>query len=274
MTKVLTGLIGHPVSHSLSPLIHNYWIKHYGLDGSYEALDAPPEALAKNIDALCGKGFRGFNVTIPHKQEVFKLCHEVDGAARDIGAVNLVVIEDGKRLYGFNTDAFGFVESIKERASGFSFSSSSALVLGAGGASRAVCYGLRQEGVKDIYIANRTKENAEALAARTGGTAIDWEKREAVAADVGLIVNTTSLGMTGKPRLDFDFSDVKPDAVVCDIVYAPLKTDFLKQAEEKGCSVVGGIGMLLHQARPSFRAWFGMMPDVTEELLRKVTEGL
>lgn len=275
MKEVLTGLIGHPVGHSLSPLIHNYWIKQYGLRGSYKAIDVPGETLKQNIDSLRDEGYAGFNVTIPYKQDIFRICDRVDEMAQKIGAVNLVVIEDSGALSGFNTDTFGFVENIKEAVPDFSFHETTALVLGAGGAARAVCFGLKQAGVACLYIANRTKGKAEDLAISMGGQAVDWDIREQAADGVDIIINTTSLGMNGNPPLSFGFEDVKREGVVvCDIIYMPQETGFMQKAKEKGCSVVGGMGMLLHQARPSFKAWYGIMPDITEELRYKVTEAL
>lgn len=265
---IKTGVIGHPVKHSKSPLIHNYWIEKHGLSGKYEAIDIKPENLKEDIQKLIDQGYKGFNLTLPHKELIIPLCDEIDDTARKIGAVNTVVVEKGK-LKGFNTDVFGFIENIKQNAK-YNFSGA-AYIIGAGGAAKAVLYGLEQEGTSKIYLTNRTKFKAEELAAHYKNVSvIDWEKREQALSNADLVINTTSLGMTGQEKLDPDLSALKPDAIVCDIVYTPLYTDLLRHAQDKGNRVVTGIGMLLHQARPAFQKWHGVMPDIDETLLKKV----
>ena len=268
---IKAGVIGHPIGHSKSPLIHGHWIQKYGLDGSYQAIDIAPENLRGEIERLTEEGYAGFNVTIPHKQSVMPLCDTLDDAARQIGAVNTVIIKD-KKLHGLNTDAFGFTENLKDNLKIFDFTRRPAVVLGAGGAARAVIHALLCEDTPKIIITNRTQEKAEILKGMNPERIkiIPWDDREQALKTAGLLVNTTSLGMTGQPPLEMDLSAAPQDMAVCDIVYAPLMTGLLTQAKEKGLPGVTGIGMLLHQARPAFEAWFGVLPDVDNELKEKI----
>jgi len=276
MTVTKTGLIGHPVSHSKSPLIHSYWIKQYGLNGTYELVDLSCEELKRGLEKLRLDWFRGFNVTVPHKVALLDLCDEVDELARVVGAVNTVTIERG-RLSGTNTDVFGFIENIKALAPDFDFTAGPAFVLGAGGAARAVVQGLLQEGVPEILLSNRTESKADTLIENCSQPGkirrLGWNSGESLIAlsSANLLVNTTSLGMTGKPKLEIDLSKLHSRALVHDIVYAPLMTDLLLQAQKRGNPVVTGIGMLLHQARPAFAHWHGVLPEVTPELTELVT---
>jgi shikimate dehydrogenase len=272
---IKTGLIGHPVSHSKSPLIHNSWITQYDIAGEYRAIDLPCETLHAGIKNLIAEGYRGFNITVPHKVAILQLCEEVDALCRIVGAVNTVTIRDGK-LFGTNTDVFGFTQNIKDNAPQFSFTAGKALVLGSGGAARAIVQGLIAEGVPEIMIANRTRANADALLAHTSAPnkikIIPWEMRadKEHLHNVNLLVNTTSLGMSGKHPLDMSLEHLPAHALVNDIVYAPLYTDLLKSAQARGNPVVTGIGMLLHQARPAFHAWYGIMPEVSADLQSRV----
>lgn len=265
------GVIGHPITHSKSPIIHQYWLDEYHISGSYEAIDIAPDNLAAEIQRLMAEGYSGFNVTVPHKQAVMALCDGLDETAQKIGAVNVVVIRN-KKLFGQNTDAFGFIQNIMTSQPDFSCDGKTAFILGAGGAARAVIYGLLQAGISRIKIANRTIEKAEELKefAPDKIDIIDWEDRSKALMDVDLLVNTTSLGMMGKPILEIDLSALPTGALVNDIVYAPLMTDLLVAAEKRGNKIVTGIGMLLHQARPAFAAWTGTMPEVTKELEAQV----
>ena len=275
MTGTRTGLVGHPVSHSKSPIIHEYWIKHYGLSATYELIDLPCEELATGIRRLKDEGFHGFNVTVPHKMAVMKLCDEVDMLARIVGAVNTVKIKDG-RLYGTNTDVFGFTENLKAHVPDFDFSLGPALVLGAGGAARAVVQGLLMEGVPEIWLSNRTASKAEALIEHSSEPGrirrLEWNSPYSSEdmSQVHMVINTTSLGMTGKPPLEVSLDGLSQDALVYDIVYAPLMTELLKDSRRRGNRIVTGIGMLLHQARPGFKLWHGVMPEVTDELTEMV----
>ena len=264
------GVIGHPISHSKSPLIHNYWIKTYNLDGSYEAIDIAPEELKTGVERLIDEGYKGFNVTIPHKEAIMELCDSVDHNAQAIGAVNTVLIEDGK-LRGMNTDGFGFLNNIWDFDPEFEFEDKNVVVLGAGGAARAIISGLIGEMVAHVHLLNRTREKAEKIQDEMSFTSDliqvhNWENSSQILNKADLLVNTTSLGMEGHPPLDIDISDLPGEALVNDIVYAPLETELLKKANMRGNIAITGIGMLIHQARPAFKEWFGLLPDVTDEL--------
>ncbi len=268
---IKTAVIGHPISHSKSPLIHNYWIEKHGLNGGYQAINIHPDNIRTDVQALVGKGYAGFNVTVPHKIAIMELCDEIDDLAKSIGAVNTVTIKNG-RLYGTNTDAYGFIQNIKQNAPDFDFTSGRIVVLGAGGAANAVLYALLQEGAQEIIITNRTREKAQGLAAFNNKIikVADWGDRNDICSGASLIINTTALGMTGKPPLTIDISGADNNALVTDIVYSPLQTDLLKQAQSHGFQTVTGIGMLLHQARPAFKLWHGVMPEVDKTLEKLV----
>jgi shikimate dehydrogenase len=266
---IKTGLIGHPVAHSKSPLIHGHWIKKYGLSGSYTAIDVAGD-VEKTVRQLMAEGFQGLNVTLPHKETVLRLCDEVDETAQAVGAVNTLVMKNGK-ISGKNTDVFGFVESVKESTRGFDFKKGPGFVLGAGGAARGILQGLIEQGVPEIYLSNRTREKAEELArAFKNIKIIDWDKRSDILNQANLLVNTTSLGLKGQPPLEINLEKLNLAAVVCDIVYLPHETDLLKAAKARGNVIVPGIGMLLHQARLAFKEWFGVLPEIDEELKRLV----
>lgn len=264
------GVIGWPVAHSRSPKLHGFWLKQHGLVGRYDKLPVPPEDLTSFIADLPKEpGFRGVNVTIPHKIAVLPLMAQVDDAARRIGAVNTVVVQPDGSLYGSNTDAFGFIENLKADApSGWKAANGPAVVLGAGGAARAVIVALLDAGVTELRLANRSIEKAEALAAEFSKAILPvaWDERAQALAGTNLLVNTTSLGMAGQPPLEIALDDLPPAALVNDIVYSPLVTDLLASAMTRGNPVVDGLGMLLHQGRPGFEAWFGIAPSVTPEL--------
>ncbi|MGB0681317.1 MAG: shikimate dehydrogenase [Magnetovibrionaceae bacterium] len=265
----LAGVLGHPVKHSLSPRLHGHWLERYGLDGAYLPLNVAPDDLADVVKALPRMGFSGANVTVPHKEAVIALCDRLDETARRIGAVNTLVFgEDG--IEGRNTDAFGFYENIRVDLEARSTAPEKALVLGAGGAARAVVFALAQNGFSTILIANRTRDKAERLSGEIAGEAIAWDEAEQAASGCDLLVNTTVLGMTGKAPLSFHLDDLPKSALVTDIVYAPLKTDLLNRASDRGHPIVDGLGMLLHQARPGFQAWFGTDPKVDEDLRQSV----
>jgi shikimate dehydrogenase len=262
------GVIGYPVKHSKSPLIHKYWIEKYGLSGVYDRLEIPPQDLAAQLPALIAQGYRGFNLTVPHKELVVDLCDHVDDLARAIGAVNTIRVDEGGAVHGTNTDMFGFIENLKQSAPDFDFTAAPAVILGAGGAARAAVHGLLREGVPEIILLNRTRENAEKLAQVNPDIIVaeDWEARHEMLAGAGLLVNTTTLGMEGQPELDIDLSALPAGAVVNDIVYTPLYTPLLQEALVRNLTVVTGIGMLLQQARPAFEAWFGVLPELDAEL--------
>ncbi len=272
---LIAGVMGWPVAHSRSPQLHGFWLKYYGIDGAYIPLPVDPKNLATALSALPAMGFRGANLTVPHKQAGFNFLDDVDSAAEHIGAVNTIIVGPGGRLRGINTDAYGFIENIKDGAPDLAFNAGKILILGAGGAARAVCVALLEAGATDIVLCNRSRARAEALAARLTAShakiiCADWASRTERLDGAKLVVNTTSLGMVGQPPLEIDLSALAGDAVVNDIVYTPLETQLLVQARAKGCIAIDGLGMLLHQARPAFAQWFGVDPAVTPELRRHV----
>lgn len=271
----LAGVMGWPVSHSRSPRLHGFWLNSYGIDGAYVPLAVPPDRFEQALRALSSLGFRGANVTVPHKEAALALADHADDHARRIGAANTIVVGDDGVLHASNTDGFGFLEHLRATAPLWT-ASQPALVLGAGGASRAVIVALLDAGVPEIRLANRTAARAAALADELAGpiAPLPWEKRGDALAGCGLVVNTTTLGMTGQPPLEMTLDGLGEGAVVYDLIYAPLETPLLAEARRAGLAAVDGLGMLLHQARPGFAAWFGREPEVTDELYRFVAEGL
>ena len=270
----LAGVVGWPVGHSLSPRLHGFWLDQYGIDGAYLPLGVTPERFQPAMRSLADMGFRGVNLTLPHKEAALALCDEVAPLAARIGAVNTLVFEDG-RLKGDNTDGFGFMENLRQGAPAWDPAAGPALILGAGGAARGVAVALLDAGAPEVRLTNRTASRAEALAADLGGavTAVPWEAQGGALDGLAVLANTTSLGMTGQPPLDLDLNALPADTLVTDIVYAPLETDLLVRARARGNPVVDGLGMLLHQARPGFEAWFGVAPEVTAELRAFVLAG-
>ncbi len=267
----LAGIIGWPVAHSRSPRLHGFWLEQYGIDGAYVPLPIRPDRFATAVRGLMEAGFAGANVTIPHKQAAFALCDSADASARRAGAVNTMVFRDGQ-IAGSNTDGWGFLANL--RAQGVDPEAGPALVLGAGGAARAVAAGLLEIGVR-VTIANRTPEHAQALAHDVPGLRVlGWDSRSEALADHALLVNATSLGMQGHPPLELDLSRAAPGLAVADIVYVPLETPLLSAAAAHGLRAVEGLGMLLYQAVPGFRAWFGVEPRVDEALRRFVAADL
>jgi shikimate dehydrogenase len=274
---VLAGVIGWPVAHSRSPLIHGHWMAERGLAGAYVPLAVAPGRLEPALRGLGALGFAGCNVTIPHKIEAMRLVDRLEPLARRIGAVNTIVVAADGSLEGRNTDAFGFVHSLRERQPAWRADTGPAVVLGAGGAARAVVAGLIDAGAREIRLLNRTPGRAAELATElqpAGGTcqvqALPWEAREEALAGCALLVHTTSQGMHGQPPLALRLDALPEHALVCDVVYVPLETPLLAAARARGNTVVDGLGMLLHQARPAFAAWFGVMPEVTPALRAKV----
>lgn len=264
------GVIGHPIAHSKSPFIHGYWLEQYGIAGEYKTYDIAPDHLREGINALITDGLKGFNVTLPHKQHVMELCDTLSDEAKAIGAVNTVTIAENGKLHGHNTDAYGFAQNLVDTVPDFKWSEQVAKIIGAGGAARAIMRALYDQGVRDIGITNRTKESAKMLAAEYNARVIEWDQKNDSLGHTTLLVNTTSLGMKGQDDLDIDLSGLAPHAIIYDIVYVPLHTSLLQQAQSRGLRTVTGIGMLLHQARPGFEAWFGRFPDVTDELTQMI----
>jgi len=267
------GVMGWPVAHSLSPALHGYWLKQHGIDGDYVKFAVPPEKLPEALKTLAAEDWRGCNLTIPHKEAAVQLMDRLDDTARRVGAVNTVVVEAGGTLAGSNTDGFGFLENLRAGVPGFDAAAGPAVVLGAGGAARAIVDALAQAGAPEIRIVNRSPARAqwlgEALAPRQARIR-PWDERAAALAGAALLVNATSLGMTGNPPLELDLARLPKAAVVNDIVYAPLETPLLKAARARDNRVVDGLGMLLHQGRPGFKLWFGVMPEVTPALREAV----
>ncbi len=272
----VAGVMGWPIAHSRSPRLHGYWLEAYGIDGAYVPLAVAPENLACALDALPALGFAGVNLTVPHKEAALGRMARISEAARRIGAVNTVVVADDGSLSGDNTDAFGFIENLRAGAPAWRAEAGPAAVLGAGGAARAVCVALADAGAPEVRIVNRTKARAEALAAALGGpfSAWGWDALDEALAGAALLVNATTIGMAGGPAATIDLSPLPPHAVVNDIVYVPRTTPLLAAAAARGLRTVDGLGMLLHQARPGFRAWFGVDPEVTPELRAFVARDL
>ena len=268
----LAGIIGMPVAHSRSPTIHNFWLNAHGIRGAYVPLAVAPERLKDALPGLVALGFRGCNVTMPHKQTTIPLLHRVNETAQRIGAVNTIVVEEDGTLSGFNNDGNGFVQSLRDAKPGWRADEGPILLLGAGAASRAVVVALLENGARQILITNRTAEKSEAVAAEFGPTvkAVGWADRNAAMAGTALLVNCTDRGMIGKPALDVDLALVAPTTLVADLIYTPLETPFLAAARLRGCVTVNGLGLLLNQARLAFKAWFGVLPDVTPELLKAI----
>ena len=263
----LAGVVGWPVSHSRSPLLHNHWLSRHGIDGAYVPLPVRPDDLPRAIAGLRAAGFRGVNVTVPHKVAVAGLCDELRPAAQAAGAVNTLVFTEAG-IVGDNTDGVGFLANLRAHGA----SHGPALLLGAGGAARAIAAALLAEGAA-VTVTNRTQARADELAAALPGLrTTPWQHRNALDG-VALLVNTTSLGMQGQPPLDVDLARARPDMAVCDIVYAPLETPLLAAARARGLLAVGGLGMLLHQAVPGFTAWFGVQPEVDAALHDLVAAG-
>jgi len=265
-------VIGHPIKHSRSPLIHGTWLAEHGIEGSYEAIDVAPEDLPAFIERLRQGEFAGGNVTIPHKEAVFALCDSVDPLAKTIGAANTLVRKPDGTLHGFNTDYMGFLGNLDQNASGWDRARGRAIVLGAGGASRAILVALRERGLTEIALLNRTEEKAVALAREIEGPFVPGrlDRFADFAPGASLLVNTTSIGMHGSRFDDLDLSLLPKSALVTDAVYVPLVTPLLADARALGLRTVDGLGMLLHQAIPGFEAWFGVRPAVTPELRAKI----
>ena len=266
------GVIGFPIKHSKSPALHSHWLKRYGLPGEYVALEFPPEKFEESLRRLPRKGFKGVNITIPYKEVVLGFADSITDRAALIGAANTIHFHADGRIGADNTDGYGFIQNLRQNAPDWAPSSKPALVLGAGGASRAIVWALLNEGAPSVRVANRTKIRAEKLASHFGAKVevVDWDRASEAMEGASTIVNTTSLGMEGQPEFRIDFDAADRDTLVTDIVYAPLMTPFLKKAAEQGLNTVDGLGMLLHQAVPGFESWFGRTPEVDEDLRQAV----
>jgi shikimate dehydrogenase len=265
---ILAGVMGWPITHSRSPKIHTYWLEKYSIAGAYVPLMVEPAKLEKALRALASLGFSGCNLTIPHKENALEFVDVASPEASRIGAVNCIVVDDDGRLIGKNYDAYGFMASLQEAAPEWRASKAPCVILGAGGAARAIICGLIDAGAKEIRLFNRTLSRAQSLAYDFGPAvcAFPWQERDESLSDAGLLVNTTSQGMVAQPPLDIKIDALPKSALVADIVYAPLETPLLRQARNHGAQCVDGLGMLLHQARPAFYDWTGKMPEVTAAL--------
>ncbi len=267
-TKKYAGVAGDPISHSLSPKLHGYWLQQYGIDGEYAPYHVTAEELPEFIAGLKENNISGLNLTVPHKEQAFDLVERVDPVAKKIGAINTVYFDEDGGLVGTNTDGYGFLKHLKQSAS-WSSEKKSAVILGAGGAARAVLVSLLEDGIGKIRLTNRTASRAEDLASELSDTrvkVIPWGSRDAALEGADLLVNVTTLGMTGQRSLELSLDNLPTRAVVYDIVYNPLETELLKEAAARGNKTVDGLGMLLHQAVPGFEKWFGRKPEVDDGL--------
>ncbi|MDT8991212.1 shikimate dehydrogenase [Curvibacter sp. APW13] len=272
----LAGVMGWPVAHSRSPLIHNHWIGELGLNGAYVLLPVQPQQLETALRGLPALGFAGCNLTIPHKVDCMRWLDQVEPLAQRIGAVNTVVVSPEGALLGRNTDAFGFIESLHQEHPQWKAASGPVCVIGAGGAARAVLCALLDDGVPLVRLCNRSIGKAQELAEEFGSRvqALPWEERNDALTGITLLVNTTNQGMHGQPALELSLQQLPNDAVVADIIYVPLVTPLLQAAQARGNPTMHGLGMLLHQARPAFEAWFGIRPEVTPALWEKAIRSL
>lgn len=273
---LLAAVMGWPVMHSRSPLMHNFWFGELSLAGAYVPLAIEPGTLEPALRALHPLGFAGCNLTIPHKEDAMAIVDEVDDTAKAIGAISCVVVRPDGSLFGTNNDWFGFISNLKQEQPSWRADAGPIAVLGAGGGSRAVCYGLLREGATEIRLVNRTRERADTLAQDIGGpiSVSPWEARNDVLEGAAMAVNTTSQGMVGEPPLDVRLDRLAADALVADIIYIPLETPFLEAARLRGNPTVNGLGMLLHQGRPAWRMWFGIEPEVTAELRERMERSI
>ena len=274
-SPLLAGVVGWPIGHSKSPRLHGHWLRRYGIDGHYVPMAVAPEDLETALRALPRLGFRGVNVTIPHKERALGLADAVTDRAASIGAANTLTFGEDGRIEADNTDGYGFIANLRQHAPDWSAGSGPAIVLGAGGAARGILAALLADGAPEIRLANRSEGRARDLAAHFGAavSVIGMEDVPAALADAATLVNTTSLGMTGQPPLDIDLTRAAPGLLVTDIVYTPLVTPLLAQAEAQGLRNVDGLGMLLHQAAPGFERWFGTPPEVDDALRAAVLAG-
>ena len=268
-------VIGFPVAHSRSPLIHGYWLREHKIDGDYIRHEVKPEEVDQFLKNFSKQNFVGCNVTLPHKEAAASNVSHATPVVRALGVANTLWLQDGK-LHGDNTDVAGFLAHLDDSIPGWDKKMKHAVVLGAGGAARSIVYGLNERGVEKITIVNRSRERAEQLTKeiKIESNIASFDQIESLISSADLLVNTTSLGMKGQPPLEIDLKNLKKSAAVCDIVYVPLETDLLRQARARGHAVVDGLGMLLHQAVPGFERWFGVRPAVTKELRALIVDDL
>jgi shikimate dehydrogenase len=265
---VLAAVMGWPVMHSRSPVLHNYLMAEHRLLGAYVPLAIPPERLDAALRSLSPLGFSGCNLTIPHKERAMAIVDRVEPVAQRIGAISCIIVGGDGALTGTNNDAYGFVQNVLQQQPTWRADAGPAVVIGAGGGARAVAFSLADRGAREVRVVNRSYARAESLAREFGAplVAAPWEDRQRALEGAAMLVNTTSQGMVGNPPLDLSLETLPPRALVCDIVYVPLETPLLAEARRRGHPTVDGLGMLLHQARPAWRAWFGIDPRITPEL--------
>ena len=267
-TIPVAAVLGHPINHSKSPKLHNYWLSLFNIDGYYIPLDIDPRNFENSIRALSGLGFVGANVTIPYKEKVLKIADKISDRAAIIGAANtLTFLQDGS-IYADNTDGYGFLQNIKCKYNDWTAGEGTSVVFGAGGASRAILGALIEDGANEVILANRTRSRADQLRSDFGAKikVVDWMKVQNYLSDASTVINATSLGMDGKADLPIPLQGLNKNTLVTDIVYTPLNTPLLENAAKRGCRTVDGLGMLIHQAIPGFERWFGVKPDVSEKL--------
>lgn len=272
--KIIAGVVGDPISHSLSPKLHGFWLNKYGVDGEYKAFHVSADDLPAFLASLKENGINGVNLTVPHKEQALKLVDIIDDSAKKIGAVNTVYFENDKMI-GANTDGVGYLTHLKQSSNNWKAGNGPAVILGAGGAARAVLVSLLDDGVPEVRLTNRTRSRAEDLAKEFDDVrikVIDWEKRDDALEGAALLTNVTTLGMTGQRPLEINLEKLPTNATVYDIVYAPLETELLKNARARGNECVDGLGMLLHQAVPGFEKWFGVKPEVDQALNQHVLD--
>ncbi len=273
-TFTLAGVMGWPVSHSRSPLIHNHWIHKHHLSGAYGLFPVEPGQLQTAIRGLKALGIAGCNITIPHKVSAMQLVDWVNPLAQRIGAINTIVVQADGSLHGYNNDGFGYIQSLLEAQPNWQANAGPAVVIGAGGAARAIVVALIDAGATEVRVINRTRSKADEFAQEFGPSvkSVSWDLRQDALPDASLLVNTTNQGMHGHPPLDLSLANLSKQALVSDAVYIPLETPLLKEARLRGNRTVNGLGMLIHQARPAFQAWFGVLPDADQALYQKVIE--
>ena len=273
---LLAGVMGWPVLHSRSPLMHNYWMEQQGLAGTYVFLEIKPGELEPALRALYPLGFSGCNLTIPHKLDAMTIVDEVDDVAKKIGAISCVVVGEDGALFGTNNDWLGFLGNLKQQDPGWRADAGPIAVIGAGGGGRAVCYALLREGAGEIRLVNRTREKADTLAAEFGGpfNVLPWEERHDALEDVAMVVNVTSQGMVGETALDLRLDRLPAGALAADIIYTPLETPLLAAARARGNRTINGLGMLIHQGPAAWKLWFHVEPTVTAELRERMEHSI
>ena len=267
-TIPVAAVLGHPINHSKSPKLHNYWLSLFNIDGYYIPLNIDPRNFENSVRALSGLGFVGANVTIPYKEKVLKIADKISDRAAIIGAANtLTFLQDGS-IYADNTDGYGFLQNIKCKYNDWTAGEGTSVVFGAGGASRAILGALIEDGANEVILTNRTRSRADQLRSDFGAKikVVDWMKVQNYLSDASTVINATSLGMDGKAELPIPLQGLNKNTLVTDIVYTPLNTPLLENAAKRGCRTVDGLGMLIHQAIPGFERWFGVKPDVSENL--------